>query len=97
MLFPVKHSELSPEMLRRARCRCYANTYKRRGLLIPQPCEVPGCSRTPQMHHDDYDKPLEVRWICLRHHKSWHRDHPSPPERVLPPRPPYGRRRLTIP
>lgn len=23
-------------------------------------------------HHDDYLKPLEVRWMCQAHHKQWH-------------------------
>lgn len=23
-------------------------------------------------HHDDYDKPLKIRWLCTIHHKQWH-------------------------
>lgn len=34
-----------------------------------QPCEV--CGTTPaQRHHDDYSKPLEIRWLCPVHHKE---------------------------
>jgi len=41
------------------------------GLLVPQPCEV--CqSEIVEAHHDDYNKPLEVRWLCRRHHNEWH-------------------------
>lgn len=43
----------------------------RRGLVTPQPCEVCG-DETSEGHHDDYDKPLEVRWLCRRHHKRLH-------------------------
>ncbi len=34
----------------------------------PQKCEVEGCENIGQRHHDDYSKPLEIRWICRKHH-----------------------------
>ncbi len=40
--------------------------------LVRQPCEVCGNSAT-QAHHDDYSKPLEVRWLCDYHHKEHHK------------------------
>ena len=39
----------------------------RDGKLIKQPCEVCGDVKV-QAHHDDYGKPLEVRWLCQEHH-----------------------------
>jgi len=45
------------------------------GKLHRQPCEI--CGATPaEAHHDDYSKPLEVRWLCQKHHTQYHRDHP---------------------
>jgi hypothetical protein len=38
-----------------------------------QPCEFCGSNDT-QAHHDDYSKPLEVRWLCIPHHAQVHRE-----------------------
>lgn len=47
----------------------------RRGTLQPQSCEVCGSTRNVHAHHDDYDKPLVVRWLCRPHHADWHKEH----------------------
>lgn len=41
------------------------------GKLERQPCEDCGAVPT-DAHHDDYDKPLEVRWKCKVHHRLRH-------------------------
>lgn len=43
------------------------------GKLIKQGCEI--CGEDAVGHHDDYDKPLEVRWLCPQHHIAWHKEH----------------------
>lgn len=43
----------------------------RSGRLIPEPCKVCG-SVDVHGHHTDYDKPLDVMWLCAKHHKAWH-------------------------
>ena len=40
----------------------------RNGVLVRQPCEVCG-SEPSDAHHDDYEKPLDVRWLCRLHHR----------------------------
>ncbi len=52
----------------------------KKGILVPQSCEV--CQEKGtfadgrnkiQAHHDDYSKPLVVRWLCQEHHHEWHK------------------------
>ena len=43
----------------------------RAGRLRRQPCEACG-STDVQAHHDDYSRPLDVRWLCTKHHASEH-------------------------
>lgn len=43
----------------------------RAGRLIRGECEIgEGCWGRIEAHHDDYAKPLEVRWLCQRHHEA---------------------------
>ena len=39
--------------------------------LTRKPCVVCGSDKA-QGHHEDYDKPLEVEWLCIRHHHDRH-------------------------
>jgi ribosomal protein S27AE len=41
------------------------------GRLVKQPCEKCGAERV-HAHHDDYSKPLDVRWLCPKHHAEEH-------------------------
>jgi len=43
----------------------------RAGSLVRRPCEVCGCDQV-DAHHDDYSKPLAVRWLCRIHHLMAH-------------------------
>ena len=45
----------------------------RSGKLYEQPCEVCGENKV-EAHHDDYNKPLEVRWLCRKHHDEHHKN-----------------------
>lgn len=43
--------------------------------LFKEPCEICGTTEKIHAHHDDYLKPLNVRWLCAAHHHQWHSKH----------------------
>lgn len=43
------------------------------GILIREPCEVCGSERV-HAHHPDYSRPLDVAWLCARHHRARHEE-----------------------
>lgn len=46
----------------------------RDGRLIKGKCERCGTSRNVQSHHEDYEKPMDVVWLCRKHHGERHRE-----------------------
>lgn len=67
-----------PRSLKRKSIRKYfkENPEKYKAKILSQripkkPCEVCG-DPDSQRHHDDYSKPLEVRFLCTKHHAEHH-------------------------
>ena len=65
------------ERLRRKKAREILNHYLRDNHISRKHCEVCGAEKA-EAHHDDYDKPLEVRWLCFKCHREWHKIHDNP-------------------
>jgi hypothetical protein len=42
------------------------------GKIKRLPCKICG-EKKSQGHHDDYDKPLKLTWLCKKHHCELHR------------------------
>lgn len=49
------------------------STERYSGRMPSQPCQVCGWEHDTVAHHDDYAKPLDVRWLCGGCHQEWHR------------------------
>lgn len=43
----------------------------RTGKLVKAPCIVCG-ERNAETHHEDYSRPLDVMWLCRKHHAEHH-------------------------
>lgn len=56
---------------KRDSARSIAAVYKRRGKLVPKPCQMCGCADV-EMHHPDHELPLQVAWLCRPCHLDWH-------------------------
>lgn len=77
---PIKPEKMSADhTMRAAAARKLVDWAIRRGVIAAQPCEVCGASgfkngrNIVEAHHDDYEKPLDVRWLCQAHHHEHHR------------------------
>lgn len=53
------------------KAQCALNNAVRDGRVIKLSCEVCGDPKS-EGHHEDYSKPLEVRWLCNKHHREEH-------------------------
>lgn len=70
-----KYRDFTPE--KKARLRANRAVFRAimTGKLKRLPCEICG-GRPAEGHHEDYNKPLEVIWLCMRHHREIH-GHPQ--------------------
>lgn len=68
----------------KVRARLRVQSALESGRLTKQPCQVCGATNV-HGHHTDYGRPLDVQWLCPKHHRDAHRNfHPIVPE--TPPR-----------
>jgi len=71
-----KQKKNSKEMMNKYPLK-YKARYKLRnkvysGKIKKEACEVCG-NKKVQAHHEDYNKPFDVNWLCIEHHRDRHR------------------------
>jgi hypothetical protein len=70
---PPVHRVKTPEQLAKDKTRWATWKALETGELKRTPCEVCGTNKRIEAHHTDYTKHLEVRWLCIKHHRELHR------------------------
>jgi len=65
--------KLTPdETLRRIGVRFKLNKAIGKGVVVRQSCSECGLEKS-EAHHPDYNKPLDVIWVCRQHHALIHK------------------------
>lgn len=67
-----KYHSMTDEQRIRRKARAKLFYFLSEGRIKKLPCEVCG-NQEVEAHHDDYSKPLEVKWLCIKHHGVVHR------------------------
>jgi transposase-like protein len=64
---------VNPPSPKKAVWNAVASALKNGRLIRSVSCEECGRTRCVlHAHHDDYGKPLSVRWLCVSCHRTWH-------------------------
>jgi len=63
-------SEWKAEHPKRRAANIAVGNAVRDGKLTSLPCVC--CGEKAEAHHPDYDRPLDVVWLCSAHHKQAH-------------------------
>jgi len=65
----------NPVSKQKIRARQKAREAVKKGKIIKKPCVVCGETKV-EAHHLDYDRPLQVLWMCEKHHDELHGHNP---------------------
>jgi len=52
--------------------RSLTRSYIKLGKLVKENCKICGTGENVEAHHEDYTKPLDVKWLCRTHHRELH-------------------------
>lgn len=70
----AKRYAQNPDNIKKVKVRPKITSAIVHGKLKRQPCEVCGSEHRIHAHHDDYSKPLDIAWLCAKHHHQRHKE-----------------------
>lgn len=65
--------KINPISILKSQARSMVNNALKNGRIRKSDCEECQSNESVQAHHDDYSKPLQVRWLCIKCHNILHR------------------------
>lgn len=68
-----KHKDAAAKLVSRA---------VKKGMLVKTPCEKCGSKKDVRAAHNDYSNPLDINWLCKKHHMERYRRLPTLKERA---------------
>jgi hypothetical protein len=68
----LKKSRDNPEYRLKNMARSRVFRAIKSGKIKRAICSIKKCKIIGQAHHPDYNKPLEIVWLCNRHHQQLH-------------------------
>jgi hypothetical protein len=66
------HRESNAREPEKYRARTAVGNAVRDGRLFKLPCTTCGSTEDIEAHHADYSRPLDVEWLCHKHHREHH-------------------------
>ncbi len=70
-----KKKWIAENLIKRAASTIVGNAVRDGKLFKPKNCESCGLNnRRIHGHHDDYNYPMTVRWLCPKCHNKWHKE-----------------------
>ena len=72
---PIPAEWKVPDKVKKHANQTLSNAIRAR-KVVPWPvCAIPECTGKPEAHHPDYSRPLDVVWLCKKHHARAHHDY----------------------
>jgi hypothetical protein len=63
-----------PDEKKKIFARSYVRMKVKRGTMKREDCELCGATEKITSHHENYDQPFNVNWLCRPCHDALHRD-----------------------